>query len=151
MNNLKNLCENPNLEQTYYSRTSTSKYKIGHDSTRLLKKLAYYDRSHHENSNNYDLMASTLSYSKKILNGQSYVEVKDHLDKIHPSKNISLRLREEPKFLGTQNQLQNETQKGKKEKVIKNDKDELVVKVILKRDKQNLNHQIVLVVYEIID
>ena len=39
------MLENPEFEQDYYSRTAESIYKIGHDSIKLLKWLAYYDRS----------------------------------------------------------------------------------------------------------
>ena len=38
----------------------------------------------------------------KYLDGQSYVGVNDHRFKIHPTENIILRLREEPKSLRTQ-------------------------------------------------
>ena len=54
-----------------------------------------------------------------------YVEVKDHRYKIHPTENIILRRRDEPKSLRTQYQVQNETQIRKNQKVIKNDNDEL--------------------------
>ena len=64
----------------------------------------------------------------KYLNGEYYVEVKDHRYKIHPTENIILRLRDEPKSLRTQYQVQNETQIRKNQKVIKNDNDQLVVK-----------------------
>ena len=64
----------------------------------------------------------------KYLNGRYYVEVKDHRYKIHPTENIILRLRDEPKSLRTQYQVQNETQIRKNQKVIKNDNDQLVVK-----------------------
>ena len=64
----------------------------------------------------------------KYLDGQYYVEVKDHRYKIHPTENINLRLRDEPKSLRTQYQVQNETQIRKNEKVIKNDNNQLVVK-----------------------
>ena len=64
----------------------------------------------------------------KYLNDEYYVEVKDHRYKIHPSENIVLRLRDPPTSLRTQNQVQNETQIRKKQKVIKNDNDELLVK-----------------------
>ena len=64
----------------------------------------------------------------KYLNGNFYVEVKDHRYKIHPTENIILRLRDEPKSLRTQYQVQNETQIRKNQKVIKNDNDQLVVK-----------------------
>ena len=64
----------------------------------------------------------------KYLNGNYYIEVKDHRYKIHPTENIILRLRDEPKSLRTQYQVQNETQIRKNEKVIKNDNNQLVVK-----------------------
>ena len=64
----------------------------------------------------------------KYLNGNYYVEVRDHRYKIHPTENIILRLRVEPKSLRTQYQVQNETQIRRNQKVIKNDNDQLVVK-----------------------
>ena len=64
----------------------------------------------------------------KYLNGEYYVEVKDHGYKIHPTEKIILRKREEPKSLRTQYQVQNETQIRRNQKVIKNDNDQLVVK-----------------------
>ena len=64
----------------------------------------------------------------KYLNGRYYVEVKDHRYKIHPTENIILRLRDEPKSLRTQYQVQNETQIRRNQKVIKNDNNELLVK-----------------------
>ena len=64
----------------------------------------------------------------KYLDGNYYVEVKDHRYKIHPTQNIILRKRDEPKSLRTQNQVQNETQIRRNQKVIKNDNDQLVVK-----------------------
>ena len=64
----------------------------------------------------------------KYLNGEYYVEVKDHRYKIHPTANIILRKRDEPKSLRTQYQVQNEAQIRKNQKVIKNDNNELVVK-----------------------
>ena len=39
------MLENPNFEQNKYSITSTGKYKIAHDSIRLMKWNCYYDRS----------------------------------------------------------------------------------------------------------
>ena len=63
----------------------------------------------------------------KYLNGRYYVEVEDHRYKIHPTENIILRLRDEPKSLRTQYQVQNETQIRKIQKVIKNDNNELIV------------------------
>ena len=64
----------------------------------------------------------------KYLNGENYVEVKDHRYKIHPTENIILRKRDPPTSLRTQNQVQNETQIRRNQKVIKNDNDELIVK-----------------------
>ena len=50
--------ENYNFEPDYYSRTAIGVYKMAHDSLRLMKWLAYYDRSYHEKISNYDLMGS---------------------------------------------------------------------------------------------
>ena len=54
----KNTLENLDFEQHYWSRTSIGIYKIGHDSIRLMKWLAYYDRSYYENTNHYELIRS---------------------------------------------------------------------------------------------
>ena len=64
----------------------------------------------------------------KYLNGEYYVEVKDHRYKIHPTEKITLRKRASPTSLRTQYQVQNETQIRRIQKVIKNDKIDLVVK-----------------------
>ena len=64
----------------------------------------------------------------KYLDNDYYVEVKDHRYRIHPTENIILGLRDEPKSLRTQYQVQNETQIRRNQKVIKNDNDQLVVK-----------------------
>ena len=52
------MCEHPDFEQIFYSRTAINLYEIGHDSIRLKKWLAYYDRSYYENIIYYDLMGS---------------------------------------------------------------------------------------------
>ena len=72
----------------------------------------------------------------KYLDGEYYVEVKDHRYKIHPTENIILRKRDPPTSLRTQYQVQNETQIRKNQKVIKNDNDELIVKNYPKKNKQ---------------
>ena len=64
----------------------------------------------------------------KYLNGEYYVEVKDHRYKFHPTENIILRKRDPPKALRTQYQVQNDTQIRRNQKVIKNDNDQLIVK-----------------------
>ena len=64
----------------------------------------------------------------KYLNGEYYVEVRDHRYKIQPTENIILRKRDPPTSLRTQYQVQNETQIRKNQKVIRNDNDELIVK-----------------------
>ena len=81
----------------------------------------------------------------KHLNGEYYVEVKDHRHKIHPTENIILRKRDAPASLRTQYQVQNETQIRKNQKVIKNDNDQLIVKnyprnkqPIIQQQKYNL-------------
>ena len=63
----------------------------------------------------------------KYLNGENYVEVKDHRYEIHPTENIILRKRD-PTSLKTQYQVQNQTKLRRNHKVIKNDDDQLVVK-----------------------
>ena len=64
----------------------------------------------------------------KTHDGHCYVEVKNKQYRTHPSENLILRLREEPKSLRTQYQMQNNTQIRKNQDVIKNKNDELVVK-----------------------
>ena len=91
----------------------------------------------------------------KYLNGEYYVEVKDHRYKIHPTENIIIRIRDPPTSLRTQYQVQNEIKIRKNQKVIKNDNDQLIAKKnILKINnqlfnKQNSNHPIVLLVNKI--
>ena len=77
----------------------------------------------------------------KYLVGNYYVEVKDHRYKIHPTENIILGLRDEPKSLRTHYQVQNETQIRKNQKVIKNDNNELEVKNYPK-NKQPIQQQL---------
>ena len=64
----------------------------------------------------------------KYLNGEYYVEVKDHRYKIYPTENIILRKRDPPTSLRTKYQVQNETQIQKNQKVIRDDDNELIVK-----------------------
>ena len=77
----------------------------------------------------------------KYLDGNYYVEVKNYRYKIHPTENIILRLRDEPKSLRTQYQVQNETQIRRNQKVVKNDNDQLVVKNYPKNKKQPIIQQ----------
>ena len=92
----------------------------------------------------------------KYLNGRYYVEVKDHRYKIHPTENLILGLKDEPKSLRIEYQIQNETEIRRNQKVIKNDNDELIVKNYPKNKKKptieqpNFKLLIVLVVNEII-
>ena len=67
-------------------------------------------------------------FKMKYLNGENYVEIKDHRYRIHPTENMILRKRDPLTALRTQYLLQNENQIRRNQKVIKNDKDELVVK-----------------------
>ena len=90
----------------------------------------------------------------KILNGEYYVEVKDHRYKNHPTENIILRKRDPPTSLRTQYRVQIETQIRRNQQVIKNDNDQLIVKNYPKTKKINNqlfnnNYQTVLVVREI--
>ena len=58
----KDMLESPDFERNHYSITSTGIYKIGHDSIRFKKWLAYYDRFYFESINYYDLMGSLSKY-----------------------------------------------------------------------------------------
>ena len=55
----KDMIENQGFEQDYWSRTAEGVNKIGLDSNRFVKWLAYFDRSYHENINYYDVMGSS--------------------------------------------------------------------------------------------
>ena len=47
----KDMLEDLDFEQDYYSRTAKGIYKTGHDSIRLTKCLNKYNRSYHDNLN----------------------------------------------------------------------------------------------------
>ena len=64
----------------------------------------------------------------KYLDGNYYVEKKDHRYEIHPTENIILRKRDPPTSLRTQYQVQNENKIRRNQKVTKNDNNELIVK-----------------------
>ena len=71
MNNIltekfKDTLDNHDFEQNQYSTTATSIDKIGHDRIRLMKKLAFSDRSDYEKINYYDLMGSVLNCLNKV-------------------------------------------------------------------------------------
>ena len=74
----------------------------------------------------------------KYLNGQYYVEVKDHRYKIQPTGDKIVRLRNPPKSLRTQYQVQNDTHIRKNQKVIKNDNDELEVENNPRKKQPNI-------------
>ena len=56
----------------------------------------------------------------KYINCEYYEEVEDHRYKINLTENIILRRWRPPTSLGTQNQVQNETQIRKNQKVVEN-------------------------------
>ena len=58
--------ESSDFEQGFWSRTATGIYEIGHGSIRLMKWLAYYDKSYYENMKYYDLMGSVLKCLNEI-------------------------------------------------------------------------------------
>ena len=77
----------------------------------------------------------------KFQNDQFYVEVKDKRYLIHPTENIILRRTHPPLSLETQNQVQNDHQIRKNQKVIRDDNDQLVVKNYPKK-KQSSQQQL---------
>ena len=68
-----------------------------------------------------------VNFKMNYLDVNYSTEVEDHRYRIHPTENIILSLRDEPKSLRTQNQVQNETQIRRNQKVIKNNNDQFVV------------------------
>ena len=75
----------------------------------------------------------------KYLNGQYYVEVKDHRYKNHPTENMILRKRDPPSSLRTQYQVKNKTQIRTNQRVITNDNGQLKVKNYPKnKNKQSI-------------
>ena len=78
----------------------------------------------------------------KYLNGECYVEVKDHRYKIHPTENIILRKRDPLTSLRTQYQVQNDNKIRRNQKVIKNDNDQLIVKIYPKNKQPLIQKQL---------
>ena len=76
----------------------------------------------------------------KYLNGENYVEVKDHRYIFHPTEIIILRKRDPPTCLRTQYQVQNETQIKRNQKEIENKRKEREVKIYPK-NKQPIVQQ----------
>ena len=68
-----------------------------------------------------------VNFKMNYLDVNYSTEVEDHRYRIHPTENIILSLRDEPKSLRTQNQVQNKTQIRRNQKVIKNNNDQFVV------------------------
>ena len=66
MDKYKNMLENPDFEQDFWSRTAEGIYKIGHDSIRLMKWLIYPDRCYYDIMNYFDLMGSICKYLNEI-------------------------------------------------------------------------------------
>ena len=70
------------------------------------------------------------------LDGKYYVNIKDKRYKIHPTENIILRERDEPKSLRTQCQTINNTKIRPNQKVIKDFNNKLIVKSYPKKSKE---------------
>ena len=117
--------ENPNLEQEYYSRTTKGSHRIAHDSNRLSKWMAHFDRNS-ENIYCIDPMASVLTCLIGLSYGGYCVEVKDKRYLFHLREKILLRLRDLSKSLGTQYEVQDQYQ-VQNQKVMRKDNKELIV------------------------
>ena len=61
------MLENPDFQQDNWSSTAIGIYKIGQNSIRLLKWLAYYDRSYYENINYYDMMGKICTMIRVLI------------------------------------------------------------------------------------
>ena len=77
----------------------------------------------------------------KYLNGEYYVEVKDHRYKIHPTETIILRKRDPTKSLTTQYQVKNQTKIRTNQKVIRNDDNQLIVENYPKNKQPNIQQR----------
>ena len=77
----------------------------------------------------------------KYLDGIYYVGVEAHRYRIHPIENEISRKRDPPQSLRTQYHVQNETQMRKKQKVIRDGNNELVVKNYLQTNNQIFNNE----------
>ena len=93
-------------------------------------------------------------FQMKYLKGQCYVEVKDRRYRIHPTGNIILGLRDEPKSLRTQYQIRIIVRSGRVKKLLKA-MEIYKMRIIIKINNQlfnnvNINLQIVPIVKEII-
>ena len=75
----------------------------------------------------------------KYLDGNYYVEVKDHRYKNHPTENIILRKRDPPKSLTTQYQVKNQAKIRTNQKVVRNDDNQLLVKNYPKNKNKQRN------------
>ena len=73
--------------------------------------------------------------------GNDYLEVNDHRYRIHPIENMILRKRDPPLSLRTPYQVQNDTKIRKKQKVIRNDNDELEDKNCFENKKLPIQQQ----------
>ena len=60
------MLEKSKFEHDYWSKTAISVFKIEHDSIRIMKWLAYYDRSFSENIIYFNLLGSVLKYLNEI-------------------------------------------------------------------------------------
>ena len=77
----------------------------------------------------------------KYLNGEYYVEVKDHRYEIHTFEIIILGRRNPPTSLRFQYEVQNNTQMRKNRKVTKNSIDELEVKKYPKNKQPHIQQR----------
>ena len=75
------------------------------------------------------------------LNGEYYVEIKDHRCRNHPTENIILRKGDPPSSLRTQYQVQNETHIRRNQKVIKNDNNQIIIKIYPKNKQPTIQKQ----------
>ena len=62
----KDMLENPDFEEIFWSKAAEGIYQIGHGSIRLMKRLIYYDRFFRDNLNYFDLRGSVCKYLNEI-------------------------------------------------------------------------------------
>ena len=60
------MLKSSDFEQDYWSRTATGIYRIGHDSSRIMEWICFYDRSLYENIHSFDLFGSVCENLNEI-------------------------------------------------------------------------------------
>ena len=131
---------NPDFEQIFYSKISTSVYKLGLDSIEKMKWIPYYEHSDFEIFNYYDLMVSFLKFSNEIPKWRLFHWSKRQTIYYSPNWEYENKKKDPPIFPRIQYHVLIETEVRKLQKINENDNKELIAKNYTK-NKQQINQQ----------